>query len=207
MRHTAIKESKMPNQCYLCEKEANHFVKLKGGEELHCCNEHYNRWMCERLGYDYDQYVPPKTISVLEQRYKVAMEVVSFGVVYYAYRGRKGVEESWAVQVPFTIKRKEALDFLKEKVAIHQVMASDDESFLDMAGAIGVGAFDEVWGEDPYFIYKGQKLSVEDLVDLLSFHQEYNLVYHLEPRMPNPDGRWVTYEEDVIPDEDADDHW
>jgi len=143
----------------------------------------------------------------LEQRYKVAMEVVSFGVVYYAYRGRKGVEESWAVQVPFTIKRKEALDFLKEKVAIHQVMASDDESFLDMAGAIGVGAFDEVWGEDPYFIYKGQKLSVEDLVDLLSFHQEYNLVYHLEPRMPNPDGRWVTYEEDVIPDEDADDHW
>ena len=146
----------MPNQCHLFEKEANHFVKLKNGKELHCCNEHYNRWMCERLGYDYDQYVPPKTISVLEQRYKVAMEVVSFGVVYYAYRGRKGVEESWAVQVPFTIKRKEALDFLKEKVAIHQVMSSDNESFLDMAVAIGVGTFGEVWGDDPYFIYKGQ---------------------------------------------------
>ncbi len=196
----------MPNQCYLCDKEANHFVKLKGGEELHCCNEHYNRWMCERLGHDYDQYAPPKTISVFEQRYKVAMEVVSYGVIYYAYRGRKGVEESWAVQMPFSIKRKEALDFLKEKVAIHQVLATEEEDCLDMSGAIGVGAFDEVWGEDPYFIHKGQKLSVEDLVYLLSGHQEYNLVYHLEPRVPDPDGQWVTYEEHVIPQEDADDH-
>ncbi len=197
----------MPNQCYLCEKEANHFVKLKNGEELHCCNEHYNRWMCERLGQDYDQFAPPKTIGVFERRYKVAMEVLTFGVIYYAYRGRKGVEESWAVQVPFTIKRKEALDFLKEKIAINQVMASDDDDSLDMTGVIGVGAFDEVWGEEPYFIHKGQKLTAEDLIDLLSWHQEYNLVYHLEPRVPDLDGRWVTYEEHVIPDEDADDRW
>ena len=196
----------MHDQCYLCEKEANHFVKLKNGEELRCCNEHYNRWMCERLGHDYDQLAPPKTIGVFEQRYKVAMEVVSFGVIYYAFRGRKGVEESWAVQVPFTITRKEALDFLKEKVAIHHVMATDEEDFLDMAGTIGVGAFDELWDEEPYFIHKGRKLSVEDLVELLSYHQEYNLVYHLEPRVPDLDGRWVTYEEHVIPQEGGDDH-
>jgi len=69
-----------------------------------------------------------------------------------------------------------------------------------------VGTFDELWDEEPYFIHKGRKLSVEDLVELLSYHQEYNLVYHLEPRVPNLDGRWITNEEDVIPQEDGDDH-
>lgn len=195
----------MQDQCYLCEQAANHVVKLKDGKELHCCREHYNRWVCERLGHDYDRYAPPKTIGVLEQRYRVAMEVIPYGIIYYAYRGRKGVEDSWAVQVPFSITRKEALDFLKEKVAIHQIMASDDQESLDVAGVIGVGAFDEWWGEDPYFIHKGKRLLAEDLVELLSFHQDYNLVYHLEPRVPNPDGRWITYEEHLAAADDADD--
>jgi len=194
----------MQEQCYLCEKEANHFIRLKNGDELCCCVEHYNRWVCERLVHDYDQYAPPKTISVFEQRYKVAVEFSSLAVIYYAYRGRKGVEESWAVQVPYTIKRKEALDFLKEKIALQCAVASDEKNCLDIAGSIGIGAFDALWDEEPYFIHKGRRISVEALVDLLSCHQEYNLVYHLEPRVPDLDVEWVTYEEHVIPQEPAD---
>ncbi len=204
MRHTATKGSIMPNHCHLCEKEAIHHITLKNGEELHCCNEHYNQWLCERMGHDYSQYATPKTIAVLGQRYKVMAQVVRNGVVYYAYRGRKGVEESYAIQLPFTVSGKDAMPFLQGKVSLTVMFSSEGRDELDDAGTIGIEYDDDTDG--PLFIFKGRKLSPQQLIELLSPYQGFNLAYQLEPRVPDLDVQWFTYEEHVIPDEKEGDH-
>ena len=191
----------MEGTCYRCDKEANHRLTLKSGDELFCCDDHFNEWMCERLGHDYKQYVPPKTISVFDLRFKVAMQVNHLGVTYFAYRGRKGVEESWSAEIPFSMKKQDALALLKHKISISLFATSEDRDYLDEIGQIGVGYYNDFMGEDPHFIFKGRKITGEDLVDMLGDHQGYNLVYYLEPRVPSPDDRWVSYEEDIIPEE------
>jgi len=196
----------MPHHCYLCEKEAHHHVKLKNGDVLDCCDEHYNRWICERLGLEYTRYVHPKTISVFGERFRVTMQVGPDGVMYYASRGRKGVEESYALQLPFSMSGKEAMKYLRGKVSLTTMFVSDDKDELDDAGTIGIEYDDTTEGEDPYFIFKGRKLSPDHLIELLSFYPGYNLSYQLEPRVPDPDAHWITYEGHVVPGEDDDDN-
>lgn len=196
----------MPTQCHLCEKEAIHHITLKSGEELHCCHEHYNLWLCERMGLDYTQFATPKTIAVLGQRYKVMAQVVRDGVVYYAYRGRKGVEESYAIQLPVTVSGKDAMQFLRDKVTLTLKYSGEGRDELDDAGTIGIEYDDDT--DDPFFIFKGRKLSPHQLIELLSPYPGFNLAYQLEPRVPDLDIQWYSYEEFVIPQEDAeeDDH-
>lgn len=197
-------EAVMIGTCYRCDSAANHRITLKDGNELFCCDDHYNQWMCERLGHDYKQYAPPKTISVLDQRFKIAMQVTSRGVLYFAYRGRKGLEESWSAEIPFSMKRQDALEFLRHKISTSLFSISDDQDDLDEMGQIGVGYYNEFLGEEPRFIFKGRKITVEQLTKLLGDYQGYNLVYYLEPRVPHPDSLWMSYEEDILAQEGDD---
>ncbi len=188
----------MSDQCHLCKKEANRHITLKSGEVMHCCGEHFNQWFCERMDLDYEQYVPPKTITVSGKRYKVAMEFFEEGVIYYAYRGISGVEESYTVSVPYSFNSWMGMEHLKEKVAMLLNHATDDTDRLDPNGTIGIAWEDPVAMEGVYFIHKGRKMTATQLGQLLALYVGQNLIYFRESRIPEPGAQWFATEESLL---------
>lgn len=182
------------NTCQSCRERGNHHVTLENGLQIHLCDDCHNVWFCKRLGLDYELYKHPKTITVNEYRFSVRMEILGSGVAYFAYRGRAKELESYCFIGPFTMSGTEAMKQLKSKVSLRTYTPTLEDGILNDMGTIGIVP-NEQDSDEVDFLIDGKRYSEEQYLDLLRFHVGSNLVYLIEPRVPEPETEWFTMAE------------
>lgn len=182
------------NTCHSCGERGNHHLTLESGLQVHLCDDCYNAWFCKRLGLDYEQYKHPRTITVFKIRFSVRVEIVSSGVAYFAYRNRGKELESICFIGPFAMSGTEAIQELKNKVALRTYKPSLEYGILNDMGTIGL-LQNELDPDEMEFLIDGKRYNSEQYLNFLRFHTGSNLVYLIEPRVPRPNSEWFTMAE------------
>ncbi len=186
--------------CQDCGIEADHHISMEKGGVAHYCMDCFNAFLCKRMGLDITLYDHPKTISVEGQRFRVTKEVINNGVAYYAYKGKPTALSSISYLGPFTMSGKEAMEELKYRIVAFLKNNTLHEDELNEIGVIGIVDDPDAWDEIA-FIIDGKRYSSEDMMDFFSYVRGVNMMYIMQPRIPDPGSEWSA-PESILPKKD-----